>query len=189
MPVLLVLLAVPILEIVVFLQVGDWIGLLPTVGLIVATAVGGMALLRWQGLSLLTQARASLARGEPPVQAVFDGVCLLIAGVLMLTPGFITDLLALVLMIPPGRRLIRAGLGAWLRHRSGGGGPGGFGAGFPGGNFPGAGFPGADSPSFSRTPGVILEGEAALVKESPKESPEKETTDAPSGDSRWGRRD
>lgn len=97
---------VPILEIAVFIQVGDIIGLGATLVLVVLTAIAGTLLLRAQGLSTLGRARASLDRGEVPVREVFDGACLLVGGALLLTPGFVTDTLGFLLLLPPFRGLV-----------------------------------------------------------------------------------
>lgn len=110
-PVILTLfIAVPLIEIAVFIEVGGIIGLWPTIGLVILTAVAGTALLRAQGLATLRRAQASLDRGEAPLREVFDGACLLVAGALLLTPGFVTDALGLSLFLPP----IRSALLAWL---------------------------------------------------------------------------
>ncbi len=77
---LLALILVPLTEIAVFIEVGEALGLLPTLAIVVLTAVFGAALLRRQGLHTLRRAEASLARGEAPLAEVFDGVCLLLAG-------------------------------------------------------------------------------------------------------------
>ena len=106
--ILLALIGVPLIEIAVFIEVGDRIGLWSTLGLIVATAVAGAALLRHQGLTTVTRARSSLDRGELPVQEMLDGVCLVIAGALLLTPGFVTDAAGAVLLVPAFRRLLQA---------------------------------------------------------------------------------
>ena len=83
----LALIGVPVIEIAVFIEIGGRIGLWSTVGLIVLTALIGTALLRHQGLSTLARARASLNQGKLPMRELLDGVCLLIAGVLLLTGG------------------------------------------------------------------------------------------------------
>ena len=103
---LLALVVVPLAEIGVFIRVGGWIGLWPTLALIVLTAVAGTWLLRVQGLGLLSRAREQLDRGALPVFEVFSGVCLLIAGALLLTPGFITDAVGALLLVPPFRALL-----------------------------------------------------------------------------------
>lgn len=111
MPVLLLLfLAVPIAEIAVFIQAGDLIGLWPTLGLCVATAVIGSILIRAQGLAALMRARATADRGAIPMAEVFTGLCLFLAGALLMTPGFITDTIGFLLLIPP----VRAHLGKAL---------------------------------------------------------------------------
>jgi len=106
------LIGIPLIEIAVFIEVGGRIGLWSTLGLIFATAAIGTALLRYQGLSVLADARSSMERKELPVQALLDGVCLVIAGVLLLTPGFVTDVAGAMLLITPIRRILQ---GAGLR--------------------------------------------------------------------------
>lgn len=125
--ILLLFILTPIVEIAVFIQVGGIIGLWPTLGLVVATAIVGTALLRRQGLATMRSARESLARGEFPVNEIFDGACLLASGLLLLTPGFITDFLGALLLAPIFRAAIRAPLIRWIMSRTtvrtNGGGP------------------------------------------------------------------
>ena len=114
---LLLFLAVPIAEIAVFIQVGDWVGLWPTLAAVVVTAVVGTMLLRRQGLAVLQRATASMERGEMPVAEVFTGLCLLVAGALLLTPGFLTDSIGLLLFVPQFRSAIgRSVLNLFRRH-------------------------------------------------------------------------
>jgi UPF0716 protein FxsA len=105
--ILIAFISVPMIEIGLFVQVGGAIGLWPTLFIVVATAVAGTALLRHQGLSALTRLQQSLERGEAPLDPVFDGFCLLAAGILLLTPGFFTDTIGFALFIPPVRRALR----------------------------------------------------------------------------------
>ena len=111
------LIVVPMAEIALFVQVGGAIGLWPTLAIVVATAVAGTALLRAQGVSTLRRAQASLDKGVFPVAEVFDGLCLLVAGALLLTPGFFTDTVGLLLFVPAARALLRELLWRWLRAR------------------------------------------------------------------------
>jgi UPF0716 protein FxsA len=112
MPLLLILIfiGVPILEIGVFIQAGDLFGLWPTLAAVVVTAVVGAALLRAQGLAALGRARQQLDQGQIPMAEVFTAVCLLIGGALLLTPGFITDTVGFLLLVPPVRQV----LGRWV---------------------------------------------------------------------------
>ncbi|MEM1398435.1 MAG: FxsA family protein [Pseudomonadota bacterium] len=111
MPLLLLLmLAVPLIEIALFIQIGGRIGLWTTIAIVILTALVGSALLRHQGLSALTAARASMANQQLPITQVFDGFCLLIAGAFLLTPGFLTDAVGFLLFVPP----VRAVIGRWL---------------------------------------------------------------------------
>ncbi len=98
------------LEIALFIDVGEAIGLWPTLGLVVATAVLGSWQLRHQGLATLGRARAQLDRGHMPTRELFDGFCLIIAGALLLTPGFLTDAVGLALFVPPLRDALRKAL-------------------------------------------------------------------------------
>lgn len=121
MPLLLILIfvGVPILEIAVFIQAGNLIGLWPTLAAVVLTAVAGAALLRAQGLAALRRARRQLDRGEMPIAEVVTGVCLLIGGALLLTPGFVTDTVGFLLLIPPVRNVVgRWAIAALMRSRN-----------------------------------------------------------------------
>ena len=103
---LLLFLLVPLAEIYVMIKVGGIIGALPTVLLVVLTAVAGAALARIQGLATLQRLQATLARGEAPAIEMFEGVLLLVGALLLLTPGFITDLLGFACLIPLTRRAL-----------------------------------------------------------------------------------
>ncbi len=96
--------AIPIIEIALFITLGQSIGLMPTLVLVVLTAFLGTALLRIQGMAAVSRARAHLQAHEMPVEEVFVGVFLLVAGALLLTPGFLTDALGFLLFVPAVRR-------------------------------------------------------------------------------------
>jgi UPF0716 protein FxsA len=117
--VLAIFIAIPIVEIAVFIQVGGWIGLWPTLALVVLTAIAGTWLLRLQGLAVLGSIRAQLERGQAPAAELFDGACLLVAGILLLTPGFVTDAFGLVLFVPAVRALLRRALARYIDVRHG----------------------------------------------------------------------
>jgi UPF0716 protein FxsA len=117
----LALVAVPIIEIALFIEIGGIIGTWATIGAIVLTAAAGAVLLRAQGGGLLARARTTLGRGEMPVEEVIHGLFLLIAGVLLMTPGFFTDALGLLLCVPPlrlalGRAILRRVRGHMQMH-------------------------------------------------------------------------
>ena len=105
---LAIFVAIPIIEIAVFIQAGELIGLWPTIGVVVLTAILGTSLMRAQGLQTLAKAQSQMDQGEMPIGALFDGICILVAGVLLLTPGFVTDTFGFLLLIPPLRQLIGA---------------------------------------------------------------------------------
>ncbi len=108
----LIFIVVPILEIMVFIQAGNLIGLWPTVAGVVLTAIIGAAVVRHQGLATLASAQQSLVNGQFPVREVFDGLCLVIAGALLITPGFLTDTTGFLLLVPPVRTYLRRIVGA-----------------------------------------------------------------------------
>ena len=100
MPIILVLfIAMPIIEIAVLIKVGGAIGLLPTLAIIIVTALVGTFLLRQQGLSTLNRARNRLASGQLPAEQMMEGMLLVVGGVLLLTPGFVTDAFGLFLSL------------------------------------------------------------------------------------------
>ena len=105
--VLLAFIGVPLVEIAVFIKLGGILGLWPTLGVVILTAIAGTTLLRHQGLATLGRARSNLEAGRFPMAEVFDGVCLLLAGALLLTPGFVTDLAGLLLFVPALRSVLR----------------------------------------------------------------------------------
>ncbi len=106
----ILILAWPAVEIAAFIEVARWIGLLGAVAGVILSGMIGTALLRIQGLSTARRAQAQLARGQMPVAELFDGACLAAAGLLLLLPGYATDLLAVPLLLPPVRLLLRRGL-------------------------------------------------------------------------------
>ena len=143
---LVLFIAVPIIEIAVLIQVGGWIGLWPTLGLVILTAVVGSIELRSQGLATVNKLRSQLDQGQIPTQTLFDGVCLLFAGALLLTPGFVTDVVGMLMFVAPFRRFLLQIVGPYVRrhaearvytHQAGPRGPGGPGG--PGGPFGGRG--------------------------------------------------
>lgn len=100
------LLVVPVLEIAVFVIVGQRIGLLPTLAMVVVTAAIGTLLLRHQGFRVFERLKAELDAGRMPGRALGDGAMILAAGLLLLTPGFVTDTLGFLLFVPAVRSRI-----------------------------------------------------------------------------------
>ena len=99
----LIFVVIPLAEIAVFIAIGELIGILPTIAIVIVTAFIGTILLRMQGVSVLQRAQLALHEGRIPVDSVVDGVCLLVAGAFLLTPGIITDSIGFLLFIPQFR--------------------------------------------------------------------------------------
>ena len=104
--ILLLFITLPIAEIAIFIEAGNLIGFWATLSVVVLTAIIGTALLRQQGMSALRRAEAALRRHKLPVEEVATGICLLVAGALLLTPGFLTDLIGFALLVSPFRHFL-----------------------------------------------------------------------------------
>jgi UPF0716 protein FxsA len=101
----LILLGLPLIEIAGFVIVGDAIGVLPTIGLVILTGIAGSLLLRVQGFGVMKRINAEMQAGRDPSRELAHGVMVLVAGVLLLLPGFVTDIVGILLFIPPIRDL------------------------------------------------------------------------------------
>lgn len=111
--ILLLIITLPLTEIYVLIKTGLVIGAIPTIALVVFSAVLGTLLLRWQGFIALHRLRSALARGELPAADLLDGLIMLISAILLLIPGFLTDIAGLCSLIPAlRRRMIRRLLGS-----------------------------------------------------------------------------
>jgi UPF0716 protein FxsA len=108
---------VPVIEIYLIIKMGDLIGPLPTVLLLLAISLAGAWLVRSQGFHLLRRIRYELAQGRLPAVELLDGAMLLVGGVLLLTPGFFTDFLGLFFLIPGTRGFIKQFVALWLQRR------------------------------------------------------------------------
>ena len=104
----IVFLLVPLIEIGLFIQVGGWIGLWPTLAIVVATAMAGTALVRSQGTMALNQLRSSFDELRDPTEPLAHGAMILFSGALLLTPGFFTDAVGFALLVPGVRRWVLA---------------------------------------------------------------------------------
>jgi UPF0716 protein FxsA len=96
-----------VVEISVIIQVGQWIGFLNTVGLLLLVSLVGAWLVKRQGLGVMTRIREQRSAGRLPATEAFDGALILVAGVLLVIPGFVTDALGLLLLVPPIRAVVR----------------------------------------------------------------------------------
>src|SRR5690625_4748230 len=107
---LLAILIIPIIEIMIFVLVGNHFGVWWVLGLIALTAVVGIFLARHQGLENWRRAQESMHYGEYPAQYIVDGLCILVGAILLITPGFLTDILGFILLIPWTRRVVKTQL-------------------------------------------------------------------------------
>ncbi len=108
-PLILVLfLVVPIVELYVIVQVAGGIGVLETLGLLIVVSIVGAWLVKAEGYGVIRRVQAKTASGEIPGKELVDGALILFAGALMLTPGFVTDAVGLLLLLPPTRAIVRS---------------------------------------------------------------------------------
>ncbi|MCK9241388.1 FxsA family protein [Desulfocurvus sp.] len=111
---------IPVLEIYLLIKLGSLLGAEATIALVLLSALAGAWLARQQGLGVMLRIRESLARGAAPAEEMVDALLILVAGVLLLTPGFVTDTAGLLLLVPPVRGRIKAvlrrALEDWVRR-------------------------------------------------------------------------
>ncbi len=130
---LLLFLVVPIVELAVIVQVGQAVGTIPTLALLILMSVIGAWLMKREGLGVIRRARRQVRDGRVPSREVADGFLIVLGGALMLTPGFVSDLAGMALLLPPVRAVVRpalvsrlqgmalgAALGPTARRRPGG---------------------------------------------------------------------
>lgn len=114
---LLLFIIVPAVELILLIQMGQWIGTLPTVGLIVLTGIIGAYLTRQQGMQVWRRMQQELQGGQMPGEAILEGAMILVAGAVLMTPGVLTDALGFLLLIPPSRKLISRFVSAQIQRR------------------------------------------------------------------------
>lgn len=106
-PLLLLVVLVPVVELFVLIQVGQELGILSTIGALVLMGLLGAWLAKREGVGVVRRARRQVESGRPPAREVLDGILILFAGGLLLVPGFVTDVLAIGLLLPPVRAAVR----------------------------------------------------------------------------------
>ncbi len=104
---------VPVVELLILIKIGTHLGALNTIALVILTALFGLMLVRLEGLRTLRQIQLSLSQGQIPAEELLDGILIFVGGILLLTPGVLTDFLALVLLLPFTRMHFKR----WLRRR------------------------------------------------------------------------
>lgn len=162
--ILVIVLVLPIAEIAGFVVIGGRIGVLATLAWVILAAALGLGILRLQGMATAFQLRAALSRDEVPGRALFDGACVALAGLLLIFPGFVSDALAVPLLLPPLRgalfRLIARQVDTHLRGNMGG------------------------AAAAARGRGVVIEGEYHEIDpDGPEDTPERRRLGAGDPDS------
>src|SRR3954454_4111161 len=116
-PLVILFILVPIAELAVIIQVGEQIGVVWTVAILVADSILGSLLMRSQGRAAWRRFNVTLQAGRPPAREVLDGILVIFGGALLLTPGFITDIFGIAFLLPPTRAVLRRVLVARFAHR------------------------------------------------------------------------
>ena len=117
-PLAFLFVVVPFVELYILIRVGQWIGAVPTIVALIAVSVLGATLVKREGLGVLRRAQARVDAGEVPGVELIDGVLILFAGALLLTPGFMTDVFGVLLLLPPFRAAIRGRTRRYLTRRA-----------------------------------------------------------------------
>ncbi len=120
---LLLFTVVPLIELFLLVKLGTVIGVGPTVLIVLLTGCLGAVLARWQGLGVVRRLSRDLAEGKLPAEALIDGLLILIAGAVLLTPGLLTDVFGFFLLLPAGRRIVRRTVATRLTRRGASSGP------------------------------------------------------------------
>ena len=114
---LLLFTIVPLIELYLLITIGGVIGVVPTIAIVIGTGVLGAWLARWQGLTVLRRISDEMAAGRLPTDALIDGLLILVAAAVLLTPGLLTDTLGFVLLVPASRALVRKVVAAAIARR------------------------------------------------------------------------
>ena len=120
MPLFIVFIVVPLIELMLLIEVSGMIGSAWTFIIIIATALIGTRLVKQQGFQTWGNIQKEMATGQLPAQSLFDGICILISGVLLITPGFITDTIGFLLVTPPFRAMMYQQLSSKIKVRTAG---------------------------------------------------------------------
>ena len=104
---------VPVVELYLLIRLGTYIGAVDTIAIVIGTGLAGGLLAKSQGLAVLDRIRTELNQGRPPAESLFDGLLILIAGAMLITPGLLTDGLGLLLLIPWSRQAFKS----WLTRK------------------------------------------------------------------------
>ena len=114
----LLFIAIPLIEVILFITIGKYIGLWNTIFIIILTAIIGAILVKSQGISILNKALEEVRLNKVPIQSIFEGIVIFIAGAFLLTPGFLTDTLGCVLLIPKTRNLVIIYITSYLKKKN-----------------------------------------------------------------------
>ena len=109
---------IPLVEVMLFITIGKHIGLWNTIFIIILTGVIGAVLVKSQGISILNKALEEIKSNKIPILSIFEGIAIFVAGAFLLTPGFLTDTLGCILLIPKTRNLIIAYISSYLKKRA-----------------------------------------------------------------------
>lgn len=107
----------PIVELAVLIYAGKRIGIANTLSIVIITALAGSIMVRREGLSVISRFRMSLSEGRFPSEEILDGAMIVVAGALLLTPGFVTDIIGFSLVVPAGRELIKPPIKRFVREK------------------------------------------------------------------------
>ena len=114
----LLFIGIPIVEVILFITIGKYIGLWNTIFIIILTGIIGAILVKSQGVAIFNKALEEIKSNKMPLFSIFEGIAILIAGAFLLTPGFLTDTLGCVLLIPKTRNIIIKYITSYLEKKN-----------------------------------------------------------------------
>ena len=111
-----IFIVIPLVEFAILYYIGESIGLGPTIGLVIVTGAVGLVLARWQGTRVFRNMQEDMKRGQVPAPHLMDGVMILLAGAVLMTPGLLTAIFGFLLLLPPFRKIIKGMFRRWIER-------------------------------------------------------------------------
>ncbi|MCK5832092.1 FxsA family protein [bacterium] len=108
---------VPIAELALLIEIGRYIGVWPTIGIVLITGITGSLLLKWQGLETISKFKKEISQGRFPGNTIIEGIAIIVGGAFLLTPGVITDFCGILLLLPPTRMMFIAVAKKYIKRR------------------------------------------------------------------------
>jgi len=114
---LILMIIIPVLELYLLIEIGQYIGVFATVGIIILTGTIGAYLVKDQGFKVINKIQMDMSQNIMPGDSLIQGIIILAGGIFLITPGFITDIIGFIFLIPAGRQIVKKYLLAWIKNK------------------------------------------------------------------------